>query len=164
MKPDPRVKCCPLSAPYVSCHSRCQVELPRPECDWGRVAAAVPLPGLGSLNVNVSTCTRNTYTWVDCSFLSRPGGLEGVCWRTEWGPRREAGFTVVLTSLPSAQVGSWRWVTCAPAWREVCPPYFDFVWMDLLKDAGCLGKMNSVLRSVLLSIRSPAFSWWCFGF
>lgn len=110
MKPDPRVKCWPLSALYVSCRSRCQVELPRPEWDWRRVSAALCVTWVGLLlNVNVSTFTRNTYTWVDCSFSVQTWGgdwkesVEGLsgahggrqvlpwCWHPSPQLRRGAG-------------------------------------------------------------------------
>lgn len=158
--------CCPLFVPPLT---DVTLHCPVLVLTSSEYPTAVCFCRLGSfLNVNVFMVTENIYIRVNCSFSVITWGCGRTLLKSEWGQWQEAGFTTVLTPLSSARAGALARPPVQLPKRvglaESYLPRFDFMCVDLLKDARRLGKTNTFLHSILIHTKFPTFSWGCFGF
>lgn len=158
--------CCPLFVPPLT---DVTLHCPVLVLTSSEYPTAVCFCRLGSfLNVNVFMVTENIYIRVNCSFSVITWGCGRTLLKSEWGQWQEAGFTTMLTPLSSARAGALARPPVQLPKRvglaESYLPRFDFMCVDLLKDARRLGKTNTFLHSILIHTKFPTFSWGCFGF
>lgn len=155
MKTDPRMKCCLLSAVYFSFLNRCQVELPVLILTGSVYLAPESIMQVGLLNVNVSTFTRYTQTYVNCSFFTLTWGCGRNLLKDPVGPRARGRFSHSADLAPlgsGRELGLTYLYTCLQRMglAEFYMPYFGFVWMDSCRMPGVW------VKQVPLCTLSPA--------